>query len=586
MQRGVGTSTNGAGAFGGSIHINTNQVSKQGYSELMFGAGSFGTLRSTVKTGTGLIANKFTLDARASMVRSDGYIDRASSRLYSGMLSAAYLAKNTALRINVLTGTEKTYQAWYGVAESNLKDRRTFNIAGTEKPGSPYKNETDNYRQNHVQFFFDTKFNQYTSLNITPYYTHGEGYYEQYKAGALLSDYKLPDYNNGSTIISSTDLVRRLWLENDLYGSVATVQHKKKDVELVAGLNASTYKGNHFGRVIYTELPGAAPANFEYYRTRAQKNELSSYIKTTLKVGKNLYAFADVQARFVKYTINGFRNNPTVVVDENFSFINPKAGLSYLNQKWKAYVSYARAGKEPNRDDFETGGNEIPRPEKLDDFELGAQRIVGKIKFGATGYYMKYKDQLVLTGRINDVGAYTRQNIKNSYRLGIELEASSQISNKVQLNGNLALSKNRIQNFTEFIDDYDLGGQQQKLYQETDIAFSPAVVGYINADIAATKRLTISLPAKYVGEQFLDNTSNKGRLIDAYYNQDILLSYLLPVTKIKEAKLYFKLMNVFSNLYETNGYSFSYISGMQTTTENFYFPAAPRYFIAGININF
>jgi len=580
VQRGVGTSTNGAGSFGGSINLSTNEVITKKGLEFNSTVGSFHSFKNSLLLNSGIFAKNFTVDARLSSIRSDGYIDRASSRLQSLYASAAYVSAKNSLRFNVISGKEKTYQAWYGVDESRLKTNRTYNSAGTEKAGEPYDNETDNYKQTHYQLFYNQQLSQRWTGNAALFLTRGKGYYEQYKAGEALGDYGLPDYNNAGTIVTETNLVRRLWLDNYFYGTIFSLQYKSEERQLIFGGGVNQYDGKHFGEVISAEQKEAVPQNYRFYDNDAVKKDYSAYVKWIETLTSNWQTFVDLQVRSVDYTINGFRSNPLLNINNNYTFFNPKAGVTWSHKNMQAYLSYGRAAKEPNRDDFENNAAQVARPEKLNDFEAGFDYKTSKIAWGVNLYYMQYKDQLVLTGKINDVGAYTRTNIPNSYRAGVELTGKMQFSKWLSASANLTLSKNRVKNFTEYIDDYDNGGQQTKLYTEADIAFSPSVISAYAINIVPLKNAEINVMGKYVSKQYLDNTSQENRSLQSFYVQDVKLNYTLK----KTALLFLQVNNLFSKKYEPNGYTFSYIYGGEQTTENFYFPMAPIYWTAGINI--
>ena len=586
VQRGVGTSSNGAGAFGASINLSTNEMNKTFYAATNNSYGSFNTHKNNIQFGSGLLGKHFTIDGRLSSIRSDGYIDRAGSNLKSFYLSTAYADDKNSLRLNVFSGKEKTYQAWNGVAESLLATNRTYNPSGSERPGDPYDNETDNYVQTHYQLFYNRKFSTYWKGNLAVFLTRGKGYYEQYKAGRSLADYGLPDYFDGTNTITSTDLVRKLWLDNYFYGSIFSLQYQKKKTQLVIGGGYNAYDGKHYGEIKWAAVQAAVPQNYRWYDLTAYKKDLSLYSKWTQTLNKNWQSFVDVQVRNINYRIHGFRDNPTLETDENYTFLNPKAGITYSNKNWQAYLSYALANKEPNRDDFEAGNTQQPKAERLHDVELGFERRSSRYSFGANIYYMLYKNQLVLTGKINDVGAYTRTNIPISYRAGIELQGKIIISKWMNVAANISFSENKIKNFAEYLDDYDNGGQQTKFYSKTDISFSPPVVGGASIHFTPVKNGEISLISKYVGRQYLDNTSQRSRSLNAYYLQDIRLSYLIETKIVKAANIIVQLNNVFNKRYEPNGYSFSYIYGGELTTENYYFPMAGTNFMVGVNLKF
>ena len=546
--------------------------------------GSYNTWKNTVKVGSGLVSDHFTTDLRLSRISSDGYIDRAKSDLTSFYFSTAYLGKNNSIRFNLFSGKEKTYQAWYGVSETDLKTNRTINYAGMERPGEPYDNETDNYKQDHYQLFYNQQVTSRIKFNTGLFYVKGKGYYEQYKADEAYADYGLPEPVYGNDIITNTDLVRQLWLDNDFYGNIFSLHYKDNISQFTLGGGWNKYEGNHYGDVVWAEKGLALPAR--WYDLDADKNDLSVYLKQQTKIGSALSVFYDLQYRRVKYNIYGFRYNPDLFINNKYSFFNPKLGLSFQKNSWSGYVSYSRGQKEPNRDDFEAGSNQQPKPEKLDDFELGFEKRTNKFNIGLTGYYMYYKDQLVLTGKINDVGAYTRTNIPKSYRAGVEIVAATEITSWLKAAANVSVSKNKVEDFTEYIDDYDNGGQITNQYSSTDIAFSPNMVGSATISFIPVKNAELSLISKYVGDQYLDNTQNENRKLNAYYTQDARLIYTISKKWLKELNIILQANNLFDKLYEPNGYTFSYYYAGNLTTESYYFPMAGRNFIVGVNVKF
>ncbi|MGG9960933.1 TonB-dependent receptor [Ferruginibacter sp. SUN106] len=584
IQRGVGTSSNGAGAFGASINLSTNEINKKAYTEFNNSFGSYNTWKNTLQFGSGILGNHFTIDGRLSKISSDGYIDRAKSSLQSFYVSTAYVTDKNSLRLNIFSGKEKTYQAWDGVPEYLLATNRTYNDVGTQKPGEPYDNETDNYTQTHYQLFYNQKINDYWKGNIAVFLTKGRGYYEQYKADGKLTDYGLPNYFDGTNTIKKTDLVRRLWLDNNLYGSIFSLQYHKATTDFTIGGGWNGYDGKHFGEIIWAKTQAAVPANYRWYDNIAHKKDLSVYSKWTEQLSPNFQTYVDLQFRNINYHIDGFRDNPGLLIKNNYNFLNPKLGVTYNKQSWQVYASYALAQHEPNRDDFEAGTAQQPKPELLNDFEAGIEKKTNKYSFGVNFYYMKYKNQLILTGKINDVGAYTRINIPNSYRAGVELQGKYIFTKYLSVDANLALSKNKIKNFTEYLDDYDNGGQVSNFYATTDIAFSPNAVAGGSINITPIKNGAINLISKYVSRQYLDNTALKSRSLNPYYTQDVRLSYLLEGKLFKATSLIVQLNNIFSKKYEPNGYSFSYIYGGALTTENYYFPMAPFNCMVGVNI--
>lgn len=586
IQRGVGTSSNGAGAFGASMNFSTHELNEKAYGELNNSFGSFNSYKNTLKLGSGLIAKHFTIDARLSNVHSDGYVDRASTDLKGAYFTAAYWGKSSSLKLHVILGKEKTYQAWYGITGDDLKTKRTYNYAGTEKPGEPYNNQTDNYWQNHYQLIYNKQFNNSITFNTAFYLSTGKGYYEEYKAGVDLAGYGFPPVIAGTDTTTNTDLVRRLWLKNKLFGQVFSLQKQNGKSLFTLGGGWSSYPGRHYGEVIWTLADPALRGI--YYDLDARKTDANVYAKWQYNISKEWTAFADLQYRYAHYRINGFEDNPDVLINQNWNFVNPKAGVSYQHKDWTGFFSYASGNKEPNRDDFEAGKNQLPKREQLHDFELNAMKrnVVKDLSLGATFYYMYYKDQLVLTGQINDVGAYTRTNIPESYRAGVEVESQYRFK-RGSIQYNISLSRNKLKNFTEYIDDYDNGGQVAVKRGNPDISFSPSIVQQATASYQVIKNGEVEWLSKYVGRQYLDNSSDKAKSLDPFFVNDLRASYTLSLKKVlKDIKFIVQLNNLFDVKYQPNGYTFSYIYNQQLTTENYYFPMAGRNFMAAINIRF
>ncbi len=580
IQRGVGTSANGAGSFGGSINLNTNEIVRNKNFELNSTAGSYGSFKNTMLFNSGIFKKHFLIDGRLSNIRSDGYIERASSRLKSFYVSGAYVTGNSSLRLNIFSGKEKTYQAYYGISETSLDTNRRYNSAGTEKTDAPYENQIDNYTQTHYQLFYNKRFNAFFKTNISAFFTKGLGYYEQYKAAQKLSKYGLPAY--GST--TKTDLVRQLWLDNNFYGSIFSIQYEKNKTQIITGGGINKYEGKHYGLVTWAKLQAAVPQDYKYYDLDAKKTDLSLYSKWTQKVQKNVETFLDLQVRSVQYDINGFRNSPTIITKNNFTFFNPKAGITYNNNIVKIYASYARAAKEPNRNDFETSPTQQPLTEKLNDIETGIEYKKKNTVVGANIYYMFYKDQLILNGKINDVGAATRINVDNSFRAGLELFGIATLNKIFSVAANITLSKNKVKSYTEYTPNYNNNTQVPTNYSNTDIAYSPNTIASLIVNIIPIKNALVGLTSKYVGKQFLDNTSDTKKQLADFFTQDVRIAYTVKGKKITNADFYLQANNIFGRLYTPNGYTFSYISGGQNITENFYFPMAPANFMFGINV--
>ena len=578
IQRGVGTSSNGAGAFGASINFSTNEINKDVYAEINNSYGSFDTWKNTVKIGTGIMGDHFTADLRLSRISSSGFIDRATTNLKSFYFSTAYLSARSSLRLNIFSGKEKTYQAWYGISEADLQaGNRTINYAGTEKPGEPYDNETDNYWQDHYQLFFTQLLGKKITFNTALFYIKGKGYYEQYKADQPYNDYGL------TGIAANSDFVRQLWLDNDFYGNIFSFQYKNNKTQASLGGGYNRYEGNHFGELIWASK-GLPTPGYRWYDLDALKTDFNIYLKQQTEFCQNWNYFYDLQYHHVKYDINGFRDNPGLFIKNDYDFFNPKAGISYIKNGWKGYFSYSIANKEPNRDDFEAGKNEQPKPERLHDIELGIEKDRTNYNWAVTLYYMRYKDQLVLTGKINDVGAYTRTNIPRSYRAGIELQGGYKLNSWLNVAGNFAFSRNKVLRFTEFIDDYDNGGQKINNYKSADIAYSPAIVGGATINFLPIKNIELSLVSKYVSKQYLDNTQDEGRKLNAFYVQNARATYTFTKAFLKESNIILQVNNIFNKRYEPNGYTYNYIYGGTLSVNNYYFPMAGTNFMIGVNI--
>jgi iron complex outermembrane receptor protein len=588
VQRGVGTSTNGAGSFGGSIHISTNEWEPKPYWSIQTSYGSYTSTRNSLQYNSGKFAKHWKLNLRGSYIGSNGYIDRASSRLGSVFGKLAYEHKRNLIQFNYISGSEKTYQAWYGVNDAQLATNPTYNPAGMEKPLSPYSNETDNYIQSQYQLFFTRTWSPKWKSNIALFLTRGKGYYEQYKAAESLSDYGLPDYANplqaGDTI-RETDLVRRLWLDNYFYGAVYSAQYQQGGRQVILGGSLNRYDGRHYGEIIRTINFVNVPAGYRWYNLTAAKTDWNQFVKWTEKINQ-WEIFADVQARVVQYSINGFRNNPTLKVNSHYFFFNPKLGVQYNHSRLRIYAFAGIANKEPNRDDFESNVQEKPSPEKLLNIEGGLEQQGTRFTWIINAFYMRYRDQLVLTGKINDVGAYTRTNIPNSYRLGLELTARWKPQRWIEAQANLTVSRNRIKDYTEYIDDYDNGSQKTNRYSETNIAYSPDVVAGGTISFLPGKYLRIDCLNKYVSRQYLDNTSNTNRSLSDFFVQDWRIRFETAKEKGTNWTLFLQVNNLFSRRYTPNGYTFSYIYGGSQYTENYYFPMAPVNWMTGVGIRF
>jgi iron complex outermembrane recepter protein len=600
IQRGVGTSTNGAAAFGATVNLQTNSLRKDPYAEINSAAGSFSTFKNTINFGTGLMNGKFTLDGRLSKIQSEGYIDRASSDLKSFFLAGSYYSSGTILTVKAFSGKEITYQAWDGVPSDILPTNRTYNGIGryTDIYGQEqfYDNETDNYQQDHIQILFSREFSRELYLNAALHYTRGYGYYEQYKANQRFSNYGLDDPEIGGETITRTDLIRRKFLDNHFYGATYSLNYKPGRFDIVLGGAVNRYLGDHYGNIIWAQYAAEIPKNYQWYLNIGDKTDLNTYLKLNYQLTNSLNAFADMQYRYVNYEIDGFHDDLTDISQEHgFGFFNPKLGLNYLvSGTQDVYLSYSQGNREPSRSDFRDAKPGMsPKPEKLHNVELGYRFRSSAFSFSPNLYYMAYKDQLVLTGEINDVGAPMTTNVPESYRLGIELAGAALLNHWLKMDFHAALSRNKIKDFTEYVDnwDYDPGDPAQPLQfenylGETDLAFSPWLVAGGSVTVTPFKQAEIALGGKYVGKQYIDNTSNKQRILHPYFVNDLRLNYTFRPGSIKEARISLMVNNLFNVKYETNAWIYRYYYGGEESFMDGYFPQADIHFLAGLSLKF
>ncbi|KLT65072.1 TonB-dependent receptor [Pedobacter sp. BMA] len=588
IQRGVGTSTNGAGAFGGSLNIQTTTRRDSAYAELNNTYGSYDTWKNTVSVGTGLIDNKFTFDGRLSRIKSDGYVDRASSNLKSFFVSGAYYGKKDILRANVFSGTEKTYQAWNGVSEETLKTDRTHN-------DFTYDNQTDNYQQDHYQLFYTRNLSSNLVANAALHYTYGRGYYEEYKEDQTLSKYGIPAVVIGGVTQNTSDLVRRLWLDNDFYGVTYSLNYTPKtNLNFVLGGAYNEYKGRHFDEVVwaqYANYDGSGSIRHRYDDNDAFKTDFNIFGRANYQIDQ-LSLFADLQYRRVYYSYFGIDPNGTPAQQNaTLNFFNPKAGLTYsFSNTSNVYASVAVGNKEPNRRDFtDSNINSRPKAEHLTDFEAGYRTQFSTLSFGINGFAMIYKDQLINTGKLNDVGGQTRQNVPDSYRLGIEFDGKWQIAKNLSWAATATLSRNKIKDFAEYIYDEDPAAFTATVvnnYQNTTIAFSPSIIASSEINYNVLPKASIAFLSKYVGKQYLDNTSAETRTLSSFFVNDIRLSYNTPLAGMKNVGLSLLINNVFSTLYESNGGTYPYLYSGTLERLNYYYPQATRNFLLSLNVKF
>lgn len=596
VQRGVGTSTNGAGAFGASVNFHTTDMRADPYGELDVSGGSYNTFKSTLRFGTGLMPGRFSVDGRLSYIRSDGYVDRASSNLASYYLAAGYYGPKTTIRLINFTGTEKTYQAWEGVPKDSLATNRTYNPAGeyTDAAGNIayYGNQTDNYLQENYQLIFSQVAGRGLTLNGALHYTHGRGYYENYKEDASFSSYGLGDVVLGGDTISSTDLVNRKELDNDFAGLTFSAVWQIPDrLKVIAGGGWNRYHGRHSGKIIWAEFASNGSNTRNWYYNTGLKSDFNLYAKANYHLLPRLNLFADLQYRRVAYDMEGTLDNlRNLDQDHLFNFFNPKTGLYWtLNPRNDLYFSFAVANREPSRNNYKDADpGQEPGPERLYDYELGYNLKLPWSAWGINLYYMDYRDQLVLTGEINDVGEAVMVNVPHSYRAGLEVTASMEFFNK-KLAWNLSgtFSRNRIRQFTQYTDQYDADwnftGQKEEVLNDRVLSFSPSVAAASSITWKPVKGLALSVNSRYTGRQYIDNTTTDSRSLDGYFLNGISAGYTVKTRLVGELGFNLTVNNLFSAEYESNAWIYPFYVNGEYFEANGYFPQAPVNFLAGVS---
>jgi len=603
VQRGVGLSTHGAGAFGATINLQSTTLRDQTYAEINSSAGSFNTLKNTISFGTGLINDNWAFDGRLSKVESDGYVDRANADLKSFYLSGGYYGQNTMVKGVAFSGQESTYQAWYGVPSDSLDHNRTFNPAGmyTDEDGSIqyYDNETDNYQQDHYQLHLTHNISAGLIATGALHYTRGRGYYEQFREDEAFSRYDLPGVTVGDEEISHSDLVRRRWLDNHFYGLTYSLNYNDySGLEMIFGGGYNEYDGDHFGEIIWARHAQHADIRHRYYDNNGFKKDFNSFLKTSYELYPGITAIADMQYRYVSYSFLGQAWVHEEVVPlqqkEVFHFFNPKVGVNYeLNPLHTVYLFGGIGNREPVRRDFtESSPESRPTHETLRNIELGYKYQRSRASFGANAYLMDYDNQLILTGEINDVGGFSRTNIEDSYRMGIEMEGRYRFNTFLTWSGNLTLSRNKIPEFEEHSDQYDEDwnwiGTDVRTYEDTDIAFSPSVIGASNFRLTPFDNFHVHVESKYVGDQYIDNTMSSDRMLDAYFINDLRLNYVIKPQQFRELEFVLQVKNVFDVQYETNAWVYKGVVGDHglMAIDDGYFPQAGRHLMAGLNLRF
>ncbi len=584
VQRGVGTSTNGSGAFGASVNILTDAVSQNAYTEISNSIGSYNTFKHTVKFSTGKINDAFELSGRLSKIDSDGYIERAFSDLKSYFLQGSYIHENTFIKVLTFGGHEKTYQSWFGVTKDQILENRRQNPY-------TYENEIDNYKQDHYQFHWNEKINDRWSTNIGLNYTYGRGYFEQFRENDSVKTYGgivESDMDANGIELGTTDLIRRRWLDNNFYFLNASANYKSSKLNMTFSSSYSTYNGDHFGEVIWARKFGKNYSiRDRYYDGNGKKTDFSIFGKASYLLNNKLEFYGDLQFRNVDYKTTGLTSDlVNMTLDEAYSFFNPKFGLSFkLNSDSIIYGSYSRANREPSRSDYESNIN--IKPEQLNDFELGWRYMKNGLKFNINSYYMLYNEQLVLTGALDDVGTPIRTNSGSSYRIGLEVDSKVNLSNFFTINSNLTLSSNKNKQTLLPFDGKIID------FGKTNISFSPEFITSNTVTYRPKDNLRLSLLSKYVGMQYMGNTDAMNSKLDSYFVNDISVSYKInPNRFFKEILISGLVNNIFDVEYVSNGYYYTYddtwsIPGQVKTLDGAgYYPQATRNLFFGLTLKF
>lgn len=598
IQRGIGTSTNGAGSFGASLNIQSNTLEKEPYVEFNNSFGSYNSWKNTLKVGSGLLNNKFAFNVRLSRILSDGYIDRASSDLKSFYVDGGYYSDKHILKAIVFSGKEKTYQSWYGTPEPRLNNDiegmkdyavndgytqlETNNLLNSGRTYNKYlyKNQTDNYTQTHHQLHYTNFINEKLIFNAALHYTRGAGYYEEFRPEDDFSKYNLPPVISGTDTIKQTDLVRRRWLDNYFYGTTFSFNYNPSQaIKLTWGGAANQYKGDHYGEIIWAKYASASNLGDKYYLNDAKKDDISTFLKADFTFEKWLL-FADIQYRNINYQVKGDDDKiKGMDFKRKFNFVNPKLGITYLiNENSNLYASYAYASKEPVRNDFVDLKGNNPKPEKMQDIEAGYRFNNETFNIGTNFYGMFYKDQLIPTGALNNVGSPLRMNIPDSYRIGLEVDAAWKISAYFGWKATAGLSQNKIKNYTD-----ETSGE---FIKKTDIALSPATILSSEFTYRPLRSVEIALLSKYISRQYLDNSSAKVRSIDPSFVNNIRAIYNFSILGLKNIDLGLTVNNILNEKYQTNGYTWGYMDGTSRKYFNFYYPQATTNFMLSLNVKF
>lgn len=598
VQRGVGSSSNGPAAFGATVSMNTKALENDPFGKASLSFGSFNTFKVMAAAGSGLIKDRFAIQMRVSKLKSDGYVYRTGSDHYSAYVSTMFRMRDAILKANVILGKEHTGIGWWGNPIETVDLDRRYNPAGEffDDDGNLhyYNNESDNYQQNHYQLIFNQKVNDKVILNAALFYTHGQGYYEEYKDDDAIADYGVADGFFGNSF-ANTDLIRQKWMSNDYFGAIFSTKYDITSIfDITFGANVNYFFGDHFGKIIWMERASVPEMDYRWHFNSGDKGEISSFIKTNYLISKKLSIYGDVQYRFVNYLMKGSDDDLKPLDQEHsFNFFNPKVGLFYsVNSKNELYLSFAVANREPTRSDYKEAAGDVdanPEAETLYDTELGYSFKSDKFALKANAYAMIYDDQLVPTGELSNVGYSIMTNVDDSYRLGIELNTSFTIASFIKWDLGTTLSENRILNHVEYYVNYLSDGTERyesKSVGDVNIAYSPAVIASSDVTLLPFKGTEIHLTSKYVGKQYFDNSMSEERTIKPYFVNNIRFDYTLNLKKIEALGFQLQINNIFNSKYESNAYGGYYLTDGEESTWAYYFPQAGTNVMIKLDVSF
>jgi len=599
VQRGIGTSTNGSGAFGASVNINSLTPPEKAGAEAGFSAGSFNTFRAMAKAYTGLLGDHFSMAVRGSVIKSDGYIKHSASDIKSASISAAWRSAETMIKFNALLGSELTGIAWWGVPAEMLETDRRYNPAGeyTDASGTKryYKDETDNYLQNNYSISFNRMLSRKLTLNTSVHYTAGKGYYEEQKSDISLEEYGLDNVTTGDTTFTETDVVQRKWMKNDFYGVVWSLVYAGRVNDITIGGGANKYDGDHFGRILWIENPGSLTPDHQWYKNTGIKQEANIYGKINTKITPSLSTYLDLQYRHINYSIDGIDDDMRdLSQNHTYNFFNPKTGLFWRNGRGsEAYLSAAVAHREPSRSNFTDAAGDVsvtPKSEQMIDVETGYSLNATALVTNVNLYLMRYHNQLVPTGEISNTGYSIMTNVDNSYRMGIELSGSYRPVRQLAFSTNLTLSRNKIKDFRNYFTDYNTSDwSEEYVYKNlgtVDIAYSPSIIASGDIEYHPVKIITLRLTGKYIGKQYYDNTMSSDRQIDPYFVSNISADITKPTRSFGEISIRFLVNNLYNHMYESNAYGGMWAEDGVEKTWAYYFPQAGRNYLISLGFKF